>query len=128
MKKFSPTKITALATEIGLATMTMTQIAHAAGITDLNNGVTDASPTGANPNLFTGNGSLFHVISDTLIFIVGAVSVIMLIIGGLRYVLSSGNSSSVEGAKNTILFAIIGLIVAILAFAIVTFVVQKFNT
>ena len=58
-------------------------------------------------------------------FIVGAVAVIMLIIGGLRYVLSSGNSSSVEGAKNTILYAIIGIVVAALAFAAVTFVSSK---
>lgn len=126
MKKFSPAKALTFATEIGLATMTMAQVARAA--TDIQSGVDAAKPTGANGNLFTGGGSLFHTVSDTLIFIVGAVSVIMLIIGGLRYVLSSGNATSVEGAKNTILFAIIGLIVAILAFAIVQFVVTKFNT
>lgn len=125
MKKFSPAKVLTIATEVGLATMTMSHVAFAA-ITDLQTGVNDARPTGASDNLF-GSGGLFHTISDTLIFIVGAVSVIMLIIGGLRYVLSSGNSTSVEGAKNTILFAIIGLIVAILAFAIVQFVVTKFN-
>jgi len=125
MKKLSVPKIAARATEIGLATVVMSKVALAA--TDIGQGVTDASPTGANGNLFGGTG-LFHTISDTLIVIVGAVSVIMLIVGGLRYVLSAGNSSAVEGAKNTIMYAIIGVIVAILAFAIVQFVVQKFNT
>ena len=56
---------------------------------------------------------------------VGAISVIMLIIGGLRYVLSSGNASAVEGAKNTILYALIGIVVAALSFAMVRFVVDK---
>ena len=124
MKKFSPTRALTLATEVGFATMALTQVARAA--TDIQSGIDAAKPTGANGNLF-GNGGLFHTISDTLIFIVGAVAVIMLIVGGLRYVLSSGNATSVEGAKNTILFAIVGLIVAILAFAIVQFVVTKFG-
>jgi len=126
MKKFSFNKAAIFATEIGLATVVMGQHALAV-IPSIQNGINDAEPTGANPTLF-GSGGLFHTISDTLILVVGAVSVIMLIIGGLRYVLSAGNSTSVEGAKNTILFAIIGLIVAILAFAIVQFVVTKFNT
>jgi len=126
MKKFSLSKTATVATEIGLATLVMGQAAWAA--TQIDTGVTEAAPTGANGNLFTGTNSLFHTISDTLIIIVGAVSVIMLIVGGLRYVLSAGNSSAVEGAKNTIMYAIIGVIVAILAFAIVQFVVQKFNT
>lgn len=126
MKKFSPKKIAMYATEVGLASLAYQQSARAVE-SSVSNGVTAAAPTGANGNLFSGTGSLFHVISDTLIFIVGAVSVIMLIVGGLRYVLSSGNASAVEGAKNTILFAIIGLIVAILAYSIVTFVVNKFN-
>ena len=74
----------------------------------------------------TDLGVAFKTISNTLIVIVITVSVIMLIVGGLKYVLSSGNSSSVEGAKNTILYAVIGIIVALLAAAIVNFVVGKF--
>ena len=62
---------------------------------------------------------------QALIFLVGAISVIMLIIGGLRYVLSSGNATAVEGAKNTIMYALIGIVVAALAFAMVRFVVDK---
>ena len=47
----------------------------------------------------------------------------MLIIGGFRYVLSQGDEKATKGAKDTILFAIVGIVVAILAFAIVNFVI-----
>lgn len=63
---------------------------------------------------------------NTLLFIVGLVSVIMIIVGGLRYTTSGGDSSAVSSAKNTILYAVIGLVVAFLAFAIVNFVVGLF--
>ncbi len=76
----------------------------------------------SNANSLFGTGGIFSVIADTLIFIVGAVAVIMLIIGGLRYVISQGSKEGVESAKNTILYSIIGIIVAILAYAIVSFV------
>jgi hypothetical protein len=62
-------------------------------------------------------------VTNIIIFIVGAASVLMLIIGGFRYVLSGGDSAGVEGAKNTILYAIIGVIVAIMSYAIVNFVI-----
>jgi Type IV secretion system pilin len=97
---------------------------------DLTAGIKGSQPTGATDCLFAGQAGctgtpIFQSVANVLIFIVGAVAVIMLIIGGLRYVLSSGNSSSVEGAKNTILYAIIGIVVAALAFAAVTFVSSK---
>jgi hypothetical protein len=67
----------------------------------------------------------FKLVANTLIFIVGAISVIMIIIGGLRYVLSGGDSAGVKGAKDTILYAIVGVVVAILAYAIVNFVISR---
>ena len=71
--------------------------------------------------------SLFKTVTNVLLFLIGAVSVIMLIVGGLRYVLSNGDSSAVTSAKNTILYAVIGIIVALLAYAIVNFVVGSFT-
>ncbi len=80
-------------------------------------------------SLFTedddGN-SLFKTVTNVLLFLIGAISVIMLIIGGFRYVLSGGDSTQVTNAKNTILYAVIGIIVALLAYAIVNFVVSSF--
>lgn len=62
---------------------------------------------------------------NVLSIIVGVVSVIMIIIGGLKYVTSSGDSGNVTSAKNTILYAIIGLVVVALAQAIVRFVLNQ---
>lgn len=65
-------------------------------------------------------------IINILLFIIGAIAVLMIIIGGLRYVLSAGDQGAVTGAKNTILYAVVGLIVAVMAFAIVNFVLAAF--
>ena len=75
--------------------------------------------------LFAEDG-IFKDIVNVLLFIIGAVAVIMLIYGGFRYVTSGGDSSGVTAAKNTILYAIVGVIVAILAYAVVNFVVYRF--
>lgn len=57
--------------------------------------------------------------------IVGAVAVIMLIIGGFRYIVSGGRQESVTGAKNTIIYALVGLIIVALAQIVVRFVLSK---
>lgn len=69
-----------------------------------------------------GDNGVFRDIVNTALYIIGAISVLMLIYGGIRYTLSAGQTANVEAAKNTILYAIIGIIVAVLAFAIVNFV------
>ena len=89
----------------------------------INAGVNCANPGDSVPqNLFGGENSVFTTIVNVLLFLIGAISVIMLIYGGIRYTISGGNSANVTAAKNTILYAIIGLIVAFLAFAIVNWV------
>lgn len=74
------------------------------------------------PTTLFGEGSIFTTVVNILLFIIGALCVIMLIYGGIRYTTSGGNSTSVTAAKNTIMYAIIGLVVAFLAFAIVNWV------
>jgi hypothetical protein len=96
------------------------------GTDPLANGAGCSKPDGAKENLF-GTGGVFQLVANTLIFLVGALAVLFLIIGGLRYVVSNGDPKSVEGAKNTITYAIIGIVVAILAFAAVQFVIQSLN-
>jgi hypothetical protein len=86
------------------------------------------SKANSNADSLFGTGGVFSKIANVLIFLVGAVAVIMLIWGGLQYVISAGDSKRVESAKNTILYSIIGIVVAILAFAIVSFVTQQFAT
>lgn len=73
-----------------------------------------------------GDSGLFKTVTNVLLFIIGAISVIMLIIGGIRYTTSNGDSTAVTNAKNTILYAVIGIIVALLAYALVNFVITSF--
>jgi hypothetical protein len=77
-----------------------------------------------NANLF-GTGGIFNVIANVLIFLVGAIAVIYLIIGGLRYVISGGDSKAVTAAKDTILYAVIGIVVAVISYALVNFVITS---
>lgn len=74
-----------------------------------------------------GSSGIFSTITNVLLFVLGAISVIMIIIGGLRYVVSGGNSANVTAAKNTILYAIVGVIIAMLAYAIINFVLGSFT-
>jgi hypothetical protein len=70
-----------------------------------------------------GDGGIFKKITNIALYVIGAVSVLMLIYGGIRYTISGGDSNAVQAAKNTILYAIVGIIVAILAYAIINFVI-----
>ena len=74
----------------------------------------------------TGIGDIVSKVINFLLFFVGVISVIMIIYGGIQYTTSAGDSGKVTNAKNTILYAIVGLIVSILAYAIVNFVVKTF--
>ncbi|MFZ1360796.1 MAG: pilin [Candidatus Saccharimonadales bacterium] len=65
-------------------------------------------------------------ITNVLLFLIGAIAVIMIIIGGIRYVTSNGDANQTKAAKDTIMYAVIGLVVAILAYAIVNFVITAF--
>lgn len=68
---------------------------------------------------------IVHTVINLLSAIVGIVAVIMIIVGGLRYITSGGNDTSVTGAKNTILYAIIGLVIVALAQTLVRFTLGK---
>lgn len=95
------------------------------GDISVTNGVDCAKGEDQSPELF-GSSGVFSTITNVLLFIIGAISVIMLIIGGIRYTVSGGDAAAVTAAKNTILYAIVGIIVALLAYAVVNFVVGSF--
>ena len=88
---------------------------------EVNKGITAAGGTATTTSLPT----LIENIISVLLFVAGAVAVIMIILGGIRYITSNGDQAQVKAAKDTIMYAIIGLIVAILAYAIVKFIVSK---
>jgi hypothetical protein len=93
---------------------------------NIQSGADCAQGSGQSSDLF-GEGSIFQKVTNILLFLIGAISVIMLIIGGIRYVVSGGDQAQVTGAKNTILYAIVGIIVAFLAYAAVNFVTGAFS-
>lgn len=76
----------------------------------------------------TDVGGLIKSIVNALLFALGAIAVVMIVIGGIRYTTSNGDSSQVTSAKNTIMYAVIGLIIAIMAYSIVNFVIQRLAT
>ncbi len=90
-------------------------------------GINAAQGDGTPDKLF-GEGSIFTTVVNVMLFIIGAISVIMLIWGGIRYTTSGGASAAVTSAKNTIMYAIIGLVVAFLAFAVVNWVLGAVST
>ena len=75
-------------------------------------------------NLANGDTSIIRRGINLMLYGVGVFSVVMLIWGGVRYVVSSGKKDSVTAAKNTIIYAIIGLLISIFAYAIINFVLM----
>ena len=80
------------------------------------------------PSDLFGETGAFRKITNTVLFVVGVIAVIMLIIGGIKYVISGGDSKKVTDAKNTVLYAIIGMVIAVFSYAIVTFVLSALPT
>jgi len=65
-------------------------------------------------------------IVNALLYVLGAVAVIVIIVAGILYATSSGDPALITKAKNTLLYAVIGLLVAIMAYAIVNYVIKIF--
>ena len=87
-------------------------------------GVEAARGNGVPTNLWNGDSSLVRRVINFMLIGIAVVSVVMLIFGGFRYVVSSGNKDAVTSAKNTILYAVIGLLIALFAYAIIQFVLN----
>ena len=114
-----------LALGLSLVVPAVAPVAVNAANSTIANGANSAKGDGQQSNL-DGNTGVFKTISDVMLYIIGAISVIMLIIGGIRYVVSAGEQAAVTSAKNTILYSIVGIIVAIVAYAVVNFVITSF--
>lgn len=73
-----------------------------------------------------GASDLIKNLVNALLFVVGALSVIMIIVAGILYTTSAGDSNKVSRAKNTLTYSIVGLAVSFLAYAIVNWVLKLF--
>ena len=97
----------------------------------MDNIITKLATTTAEPDKYTKgqttqklDTSIINII-NAVIGVLGLVCVVVMIIGGVNYMTSSGDAGKVKKAKDTILYGLIGLIVCVLAFAIVNFVITN---
>ncbi len=88
-------------------------------------GSSDTAVCKATGDKLFGPNSIWTKIISTLIFVTGSVSVLMIVIGGLRYAISAGDQGAINTAKNTILYAVVGLILSLMGYAIVNFVLSR---
>lgn len=79
-------------------------------------------------NADTGLSNLVDFIVTTFSWLVGIVSVLMIVYGGFKYITSGGDSSKITTAKTSIIYAIIGLVIVAAAQFIVNYVVAKAPT
>lgn len=129
MKQYIKNSLVAVVMALGLATFAVAPAETQAAA--CNGTPAECAQQGVNAGGGAGQGTVDVKIKDIvnlLLFVVGIIAVIMIVIGGLRYVLSGGDASAVSAAKNTILYAVVGLVVAILAYAIVNFVISSFDS
>jgi hypothetical protein len=88
---------------------------------DINLSAEECAPTDTSGKL----NELIKTVINVISVIVGAIAVVMIIVGGFRYVTSGGKEDSVRGAKSTIMYALIGLVIVALAQIVVRFVLDK---
>ena len=88
-----------------------------------------AGTLASDPDVCNGNdlNTTIKMIINGVIFAVGMVAVVMIILGGVNYATSQGDPGKVKKGKDTIMYGIIGLVIAILAFAIINFVLGIFQ-
>ncbi len=67
-------------------------------------------------------------VTNVLLFIIGAIAVIVIIFGGIKFITSDGDASKIKSARETILYAVVGVVIAIIAYAIVNWVIGAFVT
>ena len=97
-------------------------------------GVNNATNANNSNNCGTaGNGNTdLHKIATKIInifsIVVGIIAVVMVIYGGFKYITSGGDSGNVSGAKSTLVYAVVGLIIVALAQFLVHFVINTANT
>lgn len=108
-----------------LAGATSPQTTFAQGIYKGCNGVSAQNSKLCGEKNSASINKLITSIVNVLLMIVGVVAVIMIIIGGIKYVTSAGDAAKATSAKNTILYAVVGLVIAAFAYAIVNFVVGR---
>lgn len=116
--------VVAVLAVVGIGVTTALVVSDASGYS-LQSGIDNAKGEGMSNQ--TNVEVIVKNIINVILYAAGILSVGFLVFGGIKYVTSSGDSSKVKAAKDTILYAVIGLMVTILAFVIVNFVIDAIN-
>ncbi len=112
----------------GLLAVPLAPIASAADMKkELNDGAGATGLKGTEKNPTATLQQQIKNVTNVLLFVIGAISVIVIIFGGIKFITSDGDASKIKSARETILYAVIGIVVAILAYAIVDWVVGAFT-
>jgi len=134
IKKFIVVGIAGLSLMVpAVAAPALTGVASATLRSNLCTGVDAAADQAGCNNNTSGDASsgltnLARTITKYFSIVVGAAAIIMIIYGGFRYITSGGDSGKVGNAKNTLIYAIVGLIIVALAQIIVRFVITQADT
>jgi type IV secretion system pilin len=124
---------------LGLLPFAVPAIASAAGTVTTTDPINGNLACGSNLSVTTGDCSadtaagtdkiqnIVTTIVNIFSIVVGIVAVIMIVVGGFKYITSGGDSGNITSAKNTIVYAVIGLVVVALAQFVVKFVLNKVN-
>ncbi len=88
-------------------------------------GINTATTSEMKGKSIDGNNGLIKTVVNVLLWAVGILSVIMIIFSGLRYITSAGDASKTKSAQSTLTYSVGGLIVAIMAYAIVNMVTNR---
>ena len=112
---------------VGLLGVFTPAVSAANGINICSNGNEDSVYCKNKNTGETQVNGIIKTIVEVLLTAVGAISIIMIVIGGILFALSSGDAQKAAKARSTILYAVVGLIVSIFASAIVNFVFDGFN-
>ncbi len=120
-------RLIAIATTAFIAGFVLVPVAPAHAVDILSSGCTGTAASSAVcKSKDTDNATtMTKTIITTILYILGIIAVLMIIIGGIKYTTSNGDSSGIQSAKNTILYAVVGLVIAIMSFAIVNFVIDR---
>ena len=119
-------KITSFLVTLGLVSGLGVAVAMPAAAINVYKGCDGQTSTICKDGTQENVNPLIQTVIGTLIFAIGIISTIMIIVGGIRYVLSNGDAARVKSAKDTVLYAVVGLVLSLLAYAIVNFVVTQF--
>ena len=88
-------------------------------------GINTATTSEMKGKSIDGDDGLIKTVVNVLLWAVGILSVIMIIFSGLRYITSAGDASKTKSAQSTLTYSVVGLIVAIMAYAIVNMVTNR---